>query len=88
MIQDLYLTSSDKFWLWCKEKKLFSSIDLAKYGYEFYYLRAGRTAREWCEGENPRLRRLTNEEKLFRGLWNKEHANIAYYELNPKWIGE
>lgn len=86
--QDLFMTSSAKFWLWCKQKKLFSSVDISKYAVQFYYLRANRSVREWCEGDNPRLLRLTTHEKIRRGLWDLRNANIAYYELNPKWREE
>ena len=75
------MTASDKLWEWMKKKKLFSSIDLSQYNTTYFTLRAGRTAREWCEGENPRLRRLSREEKLFRGLIKNGNANIAWYEV-------
>jgi len=84
MVNDLFTkpkTASDKFWEWCKQKKLFSSIDISRYGLANYYLRANRTCREWCEGDNPRLRRLDDKEKLFRGLWNGQSANVGFYEV-------
>ena len=86
MIQtDFFMSSSDKFWQWCKRKQLFSSIDIARYGLANYYLRANRTIRQWCEGEHPKLRRLDKSEKLFRGLVKDGNANIGWYEvLNAK----
>jgi len=81
MVTDLFMTASDKFWIWCKQKKLFNSVDISRYGLTFYYLRANRSCREWCEGEHPRLRRLDREEKLRRGLWDGKNANIAIYEV-------
>lgn len=82
---DLFLSAKDRLWLWMQTKKLFSSIDLAKYAVQFYNLRSGRQAREWCEGDNPRLKRLSNQEKLFMGLVKDGNANIAWYKLNEKY---
>jgi Ser/Thr protein kinase RdoA (MazF antagonist) len=81
---DLFLSAQDKFWLWCKDRKLFNSIDISKYAVQNYYLRASRTAREWCEGEHPRLRRLDTQEKIMCGLWDAKQANIAWYKLVEK----
>jgi len=80
-MSDLFLNNKQKLWLWMKGKKLFSSVDLSKFDASHWTLRSGRTAREWCEGEHPRLRRLDTQEKLFRGLWKNRDANIAWYEV-------
>ena len=81
-------TSKDKLWDWMKEKKQFSSVDLSKYDAFNYTLRSGRTAREFCEGTNPRLLRISTQDKIFRGLIKDTSANIAWYVLNPQWKEE
>ena len=80
-MNDMFLNDKQRLWLWMKERKLFSSVDLSKYNASNFTLRAGRTAREWCEGEHPKLRRLDRQEKLRRGLWNGRKANVAFYEV-------
>jgi hypothetical protein len=62
---------------WMKKRQIFSSVDLAHYSLENYYLRAPRTARDFCrEGK---IRRLTDWEKVTRGLVIKGRKNIAWY---------
>ena len=88
MTEDLFIrqTAQDKFWQWCLQKKLFSSVDISLYANSNYYLRAGRTCRSWCEpqeitGKPQKLERLSREEILRSGLWKSGSANIAWYKI-------
>ena len=72
-------TKEKEFLEWCKQTKLFSSVDAKRWGLNNYYARADRTVRDFCTDRI--LRRLSNTEKEFMGLVKKGNANLAWYKL-------
>jgi hypothetical protein len=64
--------------LWEALPSLFSSVDVRTIGLGIYYTRADRTVREWAE--IGRLKRLSNDEIVFRGLRKSGQAPLAWYE--------
>lgn len=64
--------------LWEELPALFSSVEVRELGLRIYYTRADRTVREWAE--NGRLRRLPDQEIIFRGLRKSGQAPLAWYE--------
>lgn len=63
---------------WCRQQRLFSSVDVYKYGMN-YYKSAERRVREFVE--EGFVRRLPDEEAILKGLNRPGFARIAWYEL-------
>lgn len=79
MQDQLFMNKQDELWEFCANKKLFSSTDVYDWGGRNFYTRACRTVREWAE--TGRLRRLDNQEMVFRNLRQSGRAAVAYYEV-------
>jgi len=77
------LTKEEKLAIFCKEKGYFSSHDVNDFGTHSFYDSATRRIREWCTENPPRVKRLSEDEILFRGLWKKGNQHLAWYE----WVG-
>lgn len=73
------LSKEDWLYIWCKDKKLFSSVDAKKWGIDNYYSRSDRTVRDFVFQR--KLRKLSGLEILLKGLWKKGNAHIAWYEI-------
>ncbi len=66
----------------CREKGFFSSHDINYYGTTNFYDSATRRIREWVsEGK---VKRLDEDEILFRGLWKPGCQHLAWYVWEEK----
>lgn len=63
---------------WGNNTKLFSTVDLTRYGLDNHYLRALRTMRELAK--EGKFRRIPDDEAVLRSLIRKGNALIAWYE--------
>ena len=77
MTEDLFdkPTKEQRLEKFCRQKGFFSSHDVNYYGTTNFYDSACRRIREWTQ-EN-KVRRLSDDEKLFRGFKTK----CAVYEF-------
>jgi len=57
----------------------FSSVDATEIGLKIGYTRAPRTVRQWAK--EGRVRRLSHEECIMRGLWKEGNQRLAWYEV-------
>lgn len=71
-------TKTDILLDWCKQKGLFSSVDIQHYKNSAYHLGADRVVRSFAE--RGLIKRLTQEEIIARGLYQKGRARIGYWE--------
>ena len=78
MPNDLFITKEQGLKAWMKLRGYFSSVDLARYALDNYYLRAGRTARNLAE--QGIIRRIPDDEAMFRGLAKSGNKRIAWWE--------
>jgi len=68
-----------EFFSWCQQKKIFNYVDIRNYSLENFYLRAERTIRDFVsEGK---IRRISDEESLLRGLRKDGNARLAWFEV-------
>lgn len=75
-----HLSKRDRLKMWLKDKGYIPTSAIVAWGVDNYYPdRAARTAREFHE--EGLLRRLTEQEKAFRGFGNSKEG---VYE----WVGE
>lgn len=75
----LTLSKEDELLQYCKELGTFSYVDIMKWKPNGYYLRADRTIRDFVtEGK---LRRISDEEALLKGLVKDGNAKIAHFEF-------
>lgn len=73
------ITKEEELLEWCKEKKIFSYVDVQTYKSNHFYLRADRTIRDFVtEGK---MRRIPDEEAVLRGLRKAGNANLAWFEI-------
>ena len=77
-MNDLFITKQDALLGWMKQNVYFSSVQLTQYGLDNYYLRAPRTARALAE--QGIIRRIPDDEAMFRGLNKRGKKHIAWYE--------
>lgn len=75
---ELFLTHKDLLLVWMRQKGYFSSVDLAEYALRNYYLRSARSARAMAESGI--IRRIPDDEAMFRGLNKSGKRRIAWYE--------
>lgn len=72
------LSKEFKLLQWCRFKKIFNYVDIRNYSLENFYLRADRTIRDFVnEGK---LKRISDEEAILRGLIKKGNARLAWFE--------
>lgn len=71
MLTDLISTKEELLEQWCKQRGFFSSHDVNFYGTTHYYDSATRRVREWCNEIPPKVRKLNEDEKIFRGFKTK-----------------
>ena len=75
METDLLLTKEQQLENFCRDRGFFTSHDVNFYGTTNFYDSATRRIREWCQ--EGKVRRLSNDEKVFRGFKTK----CAVYEI-------
>lgn len=74
----LELSKEFKLLQWCRFKQIFNYVDIRNYSLENFYLRADRTVRDFVtEGK---IRRISDEEALLRGLRKDGNARLAWFE--------
>lgn len=73
------MTKENELYAWCREKRLFSYVDVLNWKPGHYYLRADRTIRDFVkEGI---LRRIPDAEAVLRGLRQNGRAALAWFEI-------
>lgn len=72
------MTKEQELLDWCKQKKLFSYVDVLNWKPNHYYLRADRTIRDFVK--EGLLRRIPDAEAILRGLRKVGRASIAWFE--------
>jgi len=77
---DLSRTHRDMLLAWMRQKEYFSSVDVTEYGLRHGYLRAPRTARTYAASGI--IRRIPDDEALFRRLNKPGKSHIAWYECS------
>lgn len=73
------ITKEQELLDWCKEKKLFSYVDVLNWKPGHYYLRADRTIRDFVK--EGLLRRIPDTEAILRGLRKSGRACLAWFEV-------
>lgn len=79
MHNTLEITKEQELLEWCREKKLFSYVDVISWKESGYYIRAERTIRDFVS--QGYLRRLPHQESILRGLIKKGRAALAWFEI-------
>ena len=77
-MNDLFQSKSNQLLTFCKSKGFVSSHDINYFGTTHYFDSATRRVREWVK--EGKVRRLSNEEKIFRGF--KTKCAVYCYEGN------
>lgn len=72
------MTKESELLAWCREKKLFSYVDVLNWKPSHYYLRADRQIRDFVK--EGLLRRIPDSETVLRGLRKVGRASIAWFE--------
>jgi hypothetical protein len=72
------ITKKDCLLKWCQWKKVFSGVDVRKWGVENYYICADRKVREFAE--KGLVKRIPDLEASLRGLNKEQNTKIAWYE--------
>lgn len=73
------MTKENELLNWCKEKRLFSYVDVLNWKPGNYYLRADRTIRDFVK--EGLLRRIPDAEAVLRGLRRSGRAALAWFEI-------
>jgi hypothetical protein len=69
---------SQKLLRWCKQKEVFSSVDIRMWGLENHYISADRVVRKFAE--DGLVNRLSNSKIKELNLVKLGNAKIAWYE--------
>lgn len=73
------ITKEKELLLWCKKTKLFSSVDVKRWGLNHAYTRSDRTVRDFVR--RGIVKRISDHESVLRGLVKNGQARIAWYEV-------
>ena len=77
------MSKQDELLFWCKlQNAPFSSVDVATWGLNYFYMRARRTIQEFASDPNNPVRRIPDAECALRGLTKKGRARLAFYEIS------
>jgi len=73
---------NSKLYEWCKQKGIFSSADIHKWGGDNFYICAKRRVLEFTEDPKMKIRRLFDDEVTRKGLIKEGCQKIAWYIYN------
>lgn len=73
------MTKREDLQIWCRRKKVFSSVDVTKYGMENFFLRALRECRQLAADGH--IRRIPLDECRLKGLIRDGGAMLAWWEV-------
>lgn len=69
MTNDLFFSKEHELLKWCERTGFFSTSQVMQYAVDNYYLRAGRTVRDFVQ--QGKVRKVGDEERRFRNLHGK-----------------